>query len=545
LRTTILIAGTFAFVLIAGLGVPAFAEVLTFEFSGVITSVDDVSDFLGGSVGVGTTWSATVQIESDAIDRSQPVGDARGEYRANSITVQIGGLQFENFSPSDDAEVLVVVTRVTQFSPNSGFVVVADQITKTAGPDLPDGEDLDFTIALTSPANIDVFPDDSLPLPASLDLDDFELKGMSLFAFSGGAFPQVVLIIGTTTSLGETCPATVNQGQGLGNSFFDLIEPSQDTDPCASADLFITKTDASDPVIRTGELIYNIKVENFGPNAAENVIVTDTLPDGVTFVSTSGCEEAPGFPSCKLGDISSDGFKQYTIKVTVGEFILGPITNEASVTSDTFDPGPARNSDSEDTTLEDPCPMVEITSHGDTATLPTGVPIEFTAQGSDPVQGDLSDSIKWIFVGSMGTLNLGTGSSIIIQLPEDDDDAAILIARLVNDFDCEALDILNIALTGNQQSLSVNGGNNVMINAAINANGINSIDATFPVVPEGGGIITFDFGLQSPLDPPSGFSPFGRVFDISTDIPGPFELIINYKDSRLTSRRISTKAYAL
>jgi len=139
LRTTILIAGTFAFVLISGLGVPAFAEVLTFEFSGVITDVDDVSDFLGGSVGVGTTWSATVQIESDAIDRSQPVGDARGEYRANSITVQIGGLQFENFSPSDDAEVLVVVTRVTQFSPNSGFVVVADQITKTAGPDLPDG----------------------------------------------------------------------------------------------------------------------------------------------------------------------------------------------------------------------------------------------------------------------------------------------------------------------------------------------------------------------------------------------------------------------
>ena len=42
----------------------------------------------------------------------------------------------------------------------------------------------------------------------------------------------------------------------------------------------------------------DIVVNNAGPDAAENVVVTDTLPAGVTLVSTSGCAEDPnGVPT--------------------------------------------------------------------------------------------------------------------------------------------------------------------------------------------------------------------------------------------------------
>jgi len=535
------ILSIFSIIALGGLGVPAFAEVLTFEFSGVVTDVDDVSDFLGGSVGVGTTWSATVQIESDAIDRSQPVGDARGEYRANSITVQIGGLQFENFSPSDDAEVLVVVTRVTQFSPNSGFIVVADQITKTAGPDLPDGEDLDFTIALTSPANIDVFPDDSLPLPASLDLDDFELKGMSLFAFSGGAFPQLVLIIGTTTSLGETCPATVNQGQGLGNSFFDLIEPSQDTDPCQSADLLIVKIDSSDPVFAGAELTYTITVQNFGPDTAENVIARETLPAGIVGSAiTNGCLEDPnGVPNCTLGNIASGGVEQYTVRVLVDPLAFNNLLNQVSVDSDTFDPDLSDNSDSESTFLEEPCPEVEITSHGNSATLPADTPILFTAEGSDPVAGDISESIRWSLLAPVledSIVDIGTGSSIFFSFPE------LLIGEFVqigasftNESLCASFDGTFVSLIESSlgQIIDVPPGDDVSVEfAAIDENGINSINVLFEHVDDDG---TISFGFTDfPPEPPESFEVNGQVFDLSSTVPGDFTITVNYDDSSLT-----------
>jgi len=35
-------------------------------------------------------------------------------------------------------------------------------------------------------------------------------------------------------------------------------------------------------------LVYTISVTNFGPSSAGSVVVTDTLPAGVTFVSATG-----------------------------------------------------------------------------------------------------------------------------------------------------------------------------------------------------------------------------------------------------------------
>ncbi len=64
-------------------------------------------------------------------------------------------------------------------------------------------------------------------------------------------------------------------------------------------DLSISKTDSPDPVVADNNLIYTVRVDNAGPFVAQNVVVTDTLPAGVTFVSTSGCAEDPGgVPTC-------------------------------------------------------------------------------------------------------------------------------------------------------------------------------------------------------------------------------------------------------
>jgi uncharacterized repeat protein (TIGR01451 family) len=123
------------------------------------------------------------------------------------------------------------------------------------------------------------------------------------------------------------------------------------TDPVPVADVAISKSDNPDPVKAGNNLTYTVTVNNNGPSTASNVVVTDTLPAGVTFVSTSGCAEDPnGVPTCSLGSIAASGSDSYTITVTVdSDTPAGTLTNTASVTTDTKEAITGNNSTSENT----------------------------------------------------------------------------------------------------------------------------------------------------------------------------------------------------
>jgi uncharacterized repeat protein (TIGR01451 family) len=122
-----------------------------------------------------------------------------------------------------------------------------------------------------------------------------------------------------------------------------------------TADLLIGKSDDADPVLAGDSLTYTITVTNVGPETAQNVVVTDTLPAGVTFVATTGCAEDPvGVPTCSIGNLGAGGSAVFSIEVTVDGGTGGTITNNASVNSDTLDPNAANNSTSEDTTVISP-----------------------------------------------------------------------------------------------------------------------------------------------------------------------------------------------
>ena len=119
-----------------------------------------------------------------------------------------------------------------------------------------------------------------------------------------------------------------------------------------SADLSITKTDSVDPVLAGSPLTYTINVTNNGPNTANDVVVTDTLPAGVTFVSTSGCMNDPnGVPGCNLGTIVSGLTKQFTVNVNVNSDASGSLLNTATVSSSTVESSPGNEAASEATTV--------------------------------------------------------------------------------------------------------------------------------------------------------------------------------------------------
>jgi len=69
--------------------------------------------------------------------------------------------------------------------------------------------------------------------------------------------------------------------------------------------LELTVTDSPDPLFVNSQLTYNIAVKNLGPGSAENVIVTNTLPSGVIFVSASTGATVGGVTTANLGTVNA------------------------------------------------------------------------------------------------------------------------------------------------------------------------------------------------------------------------------------------------
>ncbi|MFC7247636.1 hypothetical protein ACFQO7_34670 [Catellatospora aurea] len=134
------------------------------------------------------------------------------------------------------------------------------------------------------------------------------------------------------------------------------VRASVPTEVTASADLSVTKSGTPDPVTAGDELKYTVTVANAGPSDAQAVVVTDTLPAGTTFVSSSGdavcTADEPGEVVCALGTFPQ-GERQFTLTVAVGADVPdGTLTNTVVVSSPTPDPNTDNNTFTTTTAVE-------------------------------------------------------------------------------------------------------------------------------------------------------------------------------------------------
>jgi uncharacterized repeat protein (TIGR01451 family) len=154
------------------------------------------------------------------------------------------------------------------------------------------------------------------------------------------------------------CPATPTATPTLLPTLTSTPLPTNT--PVPTADLVLTKTASPNPVTSGGILTFQIGVANNGPGTATNVVVTDPLPPGTVFctsvqnASCTGCSASQGTctapaggsngtVTANLGSLSSGGFAQVTITVSVTAPGGSSVSNTASVTSSTVDPNPANN----------------------------------------------------------------------------------------------------------------------------------------------------------------------------------------------------------
>jgi uncharacterized repeat protein (TIGR01451 family) len=120
------------------------------------------------------------------------------------------------------------------------------------------------------------------------------------------------------------------------------------TDVTASANLAITKTGPVS-VAAGGSIAYSLTVSNAGPSAADALLVTDTLPAGVTFVLVDGagwtCTHIGSTSvSCSLPSLAAGATAPVITVVVTAPAAAASLSNTAAVTSATADPDLTDNS---------------------------------------------------------------------------------------------------------------------------------------------------------------------------------------------------------
>ena len=132
-----------------------------------------------------------------------------------------------------------------------------------------------------------------------------------------------------------------------------------------AANLTITKTDdaAGGHVLQGQQLTYTIGVSNSGPDPAENVTVTDTLPASTVFDGASaGCVNVAGTATCSLGTVGVGAGNAKSVQIVA--LVVGPTTpilNSATVATTTANTNPITTAT--DSTIVDPACTVTITGH--------------------------------------------------------------------------------------------------------------------------------------------------------------------------------------
>jgi uncharacterized repeat protein (TIGR01451 family) len=155
----------------------------------------------------------------------------------------------------------------------------------------------------------------------------------------------------TPQTLGGTSYAWVSWSDGLAQSHNIVASAAstysatyQEVAAPQSADLALAKT-----VAPSGQnLIWSVGVTNQGPDAAQNLVVTDTLPSRLSLVSAPGCtyNAATRTVRCELPSLAQGGTASFTITTSVTGKGNGWITNTAQVSSSTTDPSTGNNTGS-------------------------------------------------------------------------------------------------------------------------------------------------------------------------------------------------------
>jgi uncharacterized repeat protein (TIGR01451 family) len=280
----------------------------------------------------------------------------------------------------------------------------------------------------------------SAPLPVTVTNTgnaDLEIGAVtftnSLFSISSGDVSGITLLPGASQIMNLVfTPSSLGVETGtMQISSNDPDEPVVEVNLTGTgiepteADLEITKIADPDPVTTNANLTYTLTVTNYGPDEATGITVTDTLPAGTAYQSTSPsegtAEHNAGVVTWTIDLLPADTSATLTIEVTAPSE-AGIITNQASVSGNEIDTNTENDNVALDTTVEGEVvngpdiqvepPLINFgTIQLGFTTLPRTITV--TNQGNeDLVLGDITvDNSQYTISGSIAGQTLIPGAS--------------------------------------------------------------------------------------------------------------------------------------
>jgi len=175
--------------------------------------------------------------------------------------------------------------------------------------------------------------------PASFEFHDLPV-GCQVYSGANNAITCTVssLALGNTKDL--NFGVTISQPT---TSLFSAFN-SGSLMPNCDADLRLEKSSDQALVVAGQVLSYTLHVHNDGPSEAQNIVVVDDLPDGVTFKSATPSPSGTNPLMWSWSSIPDNGSRPIRLVVQVDPGASGTLTNTAVVSSSgTSDPVPGNN----------------------------------------------------------------------------------------------------------------------------------------------------------------------------------------------------------
>lgn len=323
----------------------------------------------GGALGVGDSAEITI------------TGTLSADAPAGSAVVNTAQVESSTTDPDQSNNTSTASDTVTS---------TADvAIEKTFAPETPvAGDQVVYTITATNAgpsAAQDVVLTDPLD-PATTFVSATSDAGTCAFDDSavscdiGTLAPGATVTATVTVTLAAGADAAVQNTATITTSTSDADATnnasSASFDPTIIADLAVTKTASASTVTAGDEFTYTIGIENIGPSIAQNAVLTDTVPEGMTVQSVSAstgaeCVFDTASVRCDWATLLED--ETATIDVTVQvapDAPAGSLINTASIASPSDDAETANNSASATVTVEQSADVGIVK----TATPATGLP---------------------------------------------------------------------------------------------------------------------------------------------------------------------------
>jgi uncharacterized repeat protein (TIGR01451 family) len=149
---------------------------------------------------------------------------------------------------------------------------------------------------------------------------------------------------------------------------------------CPGSDLSITMSATPNPVIIGSNLVFNMTVSNAGPASAANVVVSQSLPAGLDFITATNSQgtatQAGTNVNFTIGEIPVGGTA--TISSVTLPTVVGTITSTATVNSPAPDSNPANNTASSTVVVSEPTADLAVSISASPTVLLQGQLLTYT-----------------------------------------------------------------------------------------------------------------------------------------------------------------------